>query len=81
MSDWIDVVAEKAHKGIDWLQDLGQRGNQRRVRALKKNGELLFEASLTNTVIALLLALLILPVSLLVLLVAWLLGYRVEITP
>ena len=80
MSGWIDTLAEKAHQGIDWLHDLAARGNRRRVRALKKSGELLFETSLTNTVIALLIALLILPVSLLVILVAWLLGYRVEIT-
>jgi len=80
MSGWIDTLAEKAHQGIDWLHDLAGRGNQRRVRTLRKNGALLFETSLTNTVVALLLALLILPVSLLVILVAWWLGYRAEVT-
>ncbi len=76
---WIDTFADKAHGAIDWLADLGRRGNQRRVRVLQKDGGVFFETSLTLAVIIGLAAfLLFLPVALLLLGIAWLMGYRME---
>lgn len=80
MSNWVDTVAEKAHQGINWLHDLATRGNGRRARVLKKNREVAFETSLTNLVLAAVLAFLfVFPLAVLVLVVGWLMGYRIEV--
>ena len=80
MSGWVDLVAEKAHRGIDWLHDLAARGNMRRARLRNRDREITLETSLTNLVIAGVLAFLfVFPVALLVVVVAWLMGYRLEV--
>jgi len=76
---WIDTFAEKAHGAIDWLADLGRRGNRRMVRVVQKDGGVFFETSLTLAVVMGVAALLLfLPVALLLLGIAWLMGYRIE---
>jgi hypothetical protein len=82
MRSWVDTLAEKAHKAIDWLHDLAARGTRRRARLLKKNREVAFETSLTNLVIATVLAILFLfPVAVLTIVIVWLMGYRIEVDP
>ena len=79
MSSWVDTLAEKAHRAIDWLHDLAARGTQRRARLLKKDREVAFETSLTNLVIPAVVAFLFLfPIAVLSIVVAWLMGYRIE---
>lgn len=82
VSGWIDEAARRAHRAIDWLHDLARRGGRREVVLWKPNGRELHTTNLTVAVVVLAVSvLLFLPLVLLVLLVGWLLGFRVSVEP
>ncbi len=74
---WKDQLAQGAQGVIDWLARQAQRGEQRRMVLRNREGEVLWETSLTLVVsLGILAFIFFLPLALLLVGLGWWLGYR-----
>ncbi len=74
---WKDQLATGAQSVIDWLARQAQRGERRRMVLRNREGEVLWETSLTLVVaLGILAFIFFLPLALILVGLGWWLGYR-----